>query len=32
MNVTGRKQLGIKDEESHHGVTGKAGMKNDFQD
>lgn len=31
MNVTGRKQLGIKDEESHHGVSGKAGVKNDLK-
>lgn len=31
MNVTGCKQLGIKDEESHLGVTGKAGVKNDLK-
>lgn len=31
MNVRSRKQLGIKDEESRHGVSGKAGMKNDLK-
>lgn len=31
MNVTGSKQLGIKDEESHCGIIDKAGIKNDLK-
>lgn len=31
MNVTGCKLLGIKDEESHCGIIGKAGMKNELK-
>lgn len=31
MNVTGSKQLGIKDEESHCGIIDKAGIKNNLK-
>lgn len=31
MNVTGSTQLGIKVEESHRGITDKAGIKNDLK-
>lgn len=31
MNITGGKQLDTKDEEGHHGVIHKAGIKNDLK-